>query len=168
MKFKLSILVLAVALVFTSCGDDKKKVTTTNATKKVIKKRAPKQEVAIKEITTTEIAKVDLSDKGVGPVKSLTLEAIDEKLVAEGKGLFKNKCSACHKIKKRFVGPALKGVTQRRSPEWIMNMILNPEVMIVENAIAKQLLAEYNAPMANQSLTEKESRAILEYFRTKN
>ncbi|MDH3321965.1 MAG: cytochrome c, partial [Flavobacteriaceae bacterium] len=58
--------------------------------------------------------------------------------------------------------------TERRSPEWIMNMILNPEVMVVENETAKQLLIEYSAPMANQSLTEDEARAILEYFRTKN
>jgi cytochrome c len=59
------------------------------------------------------------------------------------------------------------GVTDRRTPEWIMNMILNPEVMVAENPIAKKLLAEYLSPMANQSLTESEARAILEYFRTK-
>ena len=33
--------------------------------------------------------------------------------------------------------------------------------------IAKDLLAEYLAPMANQNLTETEARQILEYFRTK-
>lgn len=168
MKFKLSLLVVATALIFASCGDDKKKAVDTKVPKKVIKKRAPKKEAATKVVTATETAKVDLSDKGVGPVKSITLGAIDATMVAEGKTLYKNKCSACHKIKKRFVGPAMKGVTQRRSPEWIMNMILNPEVMVVENATAKKLLEEYNAPMANQSLTEKEARAILEYFRTKN
>ena len=86
----------------------------------------------------------------------------------DGAALFKAKCTACHKISKRFVGPGLKGVTQRRSPEWIMNMILDPERMVSENETAKQLLMEYNAPMANQNLTEDEARAILEYFRTKN
>ena len=56
---------------------------------------------------------------------------------------------------------------ERRTPEWIMNMILVPEKMIVENEAAKQLLMEYNgAPMANQNLKEEEARAILEYFRT--
>ena len=39
--------------------------------------------------------------------------------------------------------------------------------MVAENPIAKALLAEYVAPMANQSLTETEARLILEYFRTK-
>jgi hypothetical protein len=47
-----------------------------------------------------------------------------------------------------------------------MNMILDPDKMVKENPAAKQLLAEYLSPMANQSLTETEARAILEYFRT--
>lgn len=68
---------------------------------------------------------------------------------------------------KKFIGPALAGVTERRSPEWIMNMILNPEEMIQKDPIAKQLMIESNmAVMANQNLTEEEARAILEYFRS--
>ena len=49
-----------------------------------------------------------------------------------------------------------------------MNMILNPEDMVQNDPIAKNLLIEYNgAPMANQNLTQEEARSILEYFRTK-
>ena len=107
-----------------------------------------------------------MKDKGIGPVKSVTLGEIDQAMADQGHELFKAKCSACHKEDKRFVGPALAGVTERRTPEWIMNMILNPEGMVAENPIAKQLLAEYLSPMANQSLTEPEARLILEYFRT--
>jgi len=107
-----------------------------------------------------------LSDKGVGVIKNVDLAEIDNALVDEGKKTFDVKCSACHKVEKRFVGPAIRGVIQRRSPEWIMNMILDPDKMIKENQTAKQLLAEYLAPMANQSLTQDEARAILEYFRT--
>ena len=48
-----------------------------------------------------------------------------------------------------------------------MNMILNPDVMVNEDPLAKDLLMEFNgSPMANQNLTEDEARAILEYFRT--
>ena len=47
-----------------------------------------------------------------------------------------------------------------------MNMILNPVEMTLKDPVARALLIEYNgAPMANQSLTEEEARAILEYFR---
>jgi nitrous-oxide reductase len=104
---------------------------------------------------------------GVGPIqKELNLPAtIDEALAAKGKTAFEGKCVSCHKLDSRYVGPALDGVTQRRRPEWIMNMILAPEKMVAEDETAKKLLAEYLAPMANQSLTQDEARAILEYFR---
>lgn len=106
-------------------------------------------------------------DKGVGPIKSIDLpEAVDDDLAAKGKAVFEAKCTACHKVDKRFVGPPLAGITERREPEWIMNMILNPEVMVKENEAARALLAEYMSPMANQNLTEEEARSILEYFRT--
>ena len=106
-------------------------------------------------------------DKGVGPIKSINLpETIDDALAETGKEVFEAKCTACHKMGKRFVGPDLVGVVDRREPEWIMNMILDPELMVKENEAAKQLLMEYMSPMANQSLTEEEARSILEYFRT--
>lgn len=152
MKLKLVVLACVVTLAY-SCGSEGKKEVKTSAPVEV------KKEV---------VADADpMKDLGIGPVKSVTLGEIDEAMVAEGKALFKLKCSACHKISKRVVGPAMANVTKRRSPEWIMNMILNPEVMVEKNPIAKKLLAEYLAPMANQNLTEKEARLILEYFRTK-
>lgn len=109
----------------------------------------------------------DLSNKGIGPIDNLDLdENIDEGMASTGADLFKNMCSACHKMDKKFVGPAIEGVTERRSHEWIMNMILNPEQMIKEDPIAKKLLVESNmAIMADQGLSEDEARSILEYFR---
>lgn len=106
------------------------------------------------------------TDKGIGPVSSVLLEAdIKESLAQQGHTLFQTKCSACHKVEERYVGPALKGVTQRRQPEWIMNMILNPQEMIDKNPVARELLGEYMVPMTFQNLTQDEARAILEYFR---
>ena len=153
---KLKVFVLAIAVgVLASCGSDVKKE------EKASKPTEVKAEVK-------EVAEANpMDDKGIGPIKSITLGEIDEAMVAEGKEVFKMKCSACHKVSKRVVGPKMQGITERRSPEWIMNMILNPEEMVAKNPIAKKLLAEYLAPMANQNLTEKEARLILEYFRTK-
>lgn len=151
MKLKVLVLSLVVAFI-SSCGSD---------AKKEVKSSTP---VEVKK----EVVNVDpMEDKGIGPITSITLAEIDEAMVAEGEVIFKAKCSACHKITKRFVGPGLAGVTERRTPEWIMNMILDPELMVAENQIAKDLLAEYLAPMANQNLTETEARQILEYLRTK-
>ncbi|MBL4587034.1 MAG: c-type cytochrome [Flavobacteriales bacterium] len=147
---KNTILAITVAALFVGCGGDKP-ATESGSTEK------PKSMVAAKPA----------KDVGVGPIKELKLpETIDEALAATGKEIFENKCSACHKINKRFVGPALAGITARREPEWIMNMILNPEGMVAENEAAKALLVEYLSPMANQNLTEEEARSVLEYFRT--
>ena len=110
-----------------------------------------------------------MANKGVGPITSVEIaEEIDPALAAQGEELFTVKCTACHKIESRYVGPALKGVTQKQSPEWIMNMIMAPEKMVAEDPVAKALLAEFLAPMANQSITEEEARALYEYFRTQN
>lgn len=133
---------------------------------------APKQNP---NSTSSPDAKVEVADpeanamsnKGVGPITSLALADIDQALVEEGRDLFDAKCSACHKMETRYIGPALKGVTERRTPEWIMNMILNPTEMIAQDPLAKKLVGESNgAVMADQSLPEEEARAILEFFRT--
>ena len=107
-----------------------------------------------------------MEDKGIGPIQSVTLGPIDEAMVAQGKEVYDAMCTACHKLEKRFIGPSPVGILDRRTPEWVMNMILNPDVMVKKNAQARDLLAEYMAPMANQNLTEEQARAVLEYFRT--
>lgn len=110
-------------------------------------------------------ATADMADKGVGPVKAVKLGAIDPALAKRGGEAFEQKCSACHKFDERYVGPPIGGVTQRRSPEWIMNMILNPQEMTAENETAKHLLGEYMTQMTFQNVSEPDARAILEFFR---
>lgn len=106
------------------------------------------------------------SGKGVGPVTdTVDLTSLDESKEDTGAKLFQEKCSACHKLDERYIGPALVGVTQRRQPEWILNMILNPDVMIVQDPTAKGLLATFLTPMANQHLTRAEAECVLVYFR---
>ena len=36
-----------------------------------------------------------------------------------GKKLFNANCAACHKLNKKAVGPALKGVTAKYDKEWL-------------------------------------------------
>ncbi|WCC46118.1 c-type cytochrome [Tenacibaculum finnmarkense] len=88
-------------------------------------------------------------------------------MVAKGAKTFKNKCSACHRTNRKFIGPNPTGVLKRRSAEWVMNMILNPGEMVKKDPIAKALLLKFNgSPMANQHLTKEQAREVLEYFRT--
>ncbi len=105
---------------------------------------------------------------GIGPVSSVQVGAIDEAMAKKGLELFDSKCSACHKWEEKVVGPALQGVTKRRKPEWIMNMILNPVEMTQKDPTAQQLLAEHLTQMTFQNVTQDEARAILEHFRKKD
>jgi cytochrome c2 len=104
--------------------------------------------------------------KGVGPIQSVSVGSVDEALVAKGQQIFTTTCSACHKLDQRVVGPALGGVTKRRSPEWIMNMVLNSAVMTQQDADAKALFEEYKVQMLLPTpLKEEEARAVLEFLR---
>jgi cytochrome c len=112
--------------------------------------------------------KVDLVSKGIGPISKVELSGqIDYTLAKKGESIFKKMCTACHRPDKKFIGPEAKGLINIRTPEWIMNMILNPDEMIRKDPLAKELLIEFNyAPMIKQNLTQDEARAILEYYRT--
>lgn len=166
MKFKFLTLLIVVSLLATSCGNTKKEDKhNSESIKKEVQKESPKKE----KVTSSkmDLTAPTLDNKGIGPIKNVTLAAIDEKMVAKGKELYKTNCTACHKFKKRYIGPALKGITERRSPEWIMNMMLNADEMLAKDPVAKALIAEYNAPMAQQQISKDDARSILEYFRTK-
>ncbi len=128
--------------------------------------RAKQEEVSAKK--ASDAVPVDLDNKGVGPVTSMTFdEEIDMELAKAGETKYQMICTACHMVGQRMIGPDLTGVYERRSPEWVMNMILNPDGMLKEDPIAKALLEEYNgALMLNQNLSEADARALAEYLRT--
>ncbi|MDX1671095.1 MAG: cytochrome c, partial [Balneolaceae bacterium] len=105
-------------------------------------------------------------ENGIGPVdEKMELSSIDPSMAKKGEKLFETKCSACHKMGERYVGPAQGDLLERRTPEFIMNMILNPDEMVKKHPEAKKLLAQFMTPMPNQNLSREEARAVLEYFR---
>lgn len=108
-----------------------------------------------------------LDNKGVGPIENVELgDDIDQAMADAGEETFNTFCIACHQLETRMVGPALKDVLKLRSPEWTMNMILDPDTMLSDDPVAKELLDIYGAPMANLGLTEDQARELIEYFRT--
>lgn len=166
MKIILRSTVLLCSILLLACGGKEEKKEGFSV------ERSKSSEVNTETpATTNEVPasqRITLDEKGVGPIKELTLDPeINTEMVAQGEAIFKTNCTACHKIDKRFIGPSPKGIMERRSPEWIMNMILDPQLMVEQDRCAKDLLVEFNgAAMANQNLTEEQARAILEYFRT--
>jgi len=127
-------------------------------------KQQAQQSAAQAEEETATSAPAETEMAG-GPSVHVELGPIDEELAQQGEEIFNQICVACHRIDQRLVGPPLRGVTQRRDPEWIMKMILDPEWMIQNDPIAKQLFEEYKTPMTNQNLSEEQARALLEYLR---
>ncbi len=101
-----------------------------------------------------------------GKIKEVQLTAtIDNDLAHKGGKVFDVTCTGCHKYDERYVGPALREVTKRRQPEFIMNMILDTETMIEKDDTVKCLLQTYLQKMPNMQVDEKDARAVLEHLR---
>ena len=72
------------------------------------------------------------------------LSAQDDNVKA-GKKLFNANCAACHKLNKRAVGPALKGVSGKYDKEWLYSWIKNSTAMVKSgDAQAVAIYEEYN------------------------
>mgnify|MGYP003331087508 FL=1 len=80
----------------------------------------------------------------------LSLYSQDDPIIKEGKKLFNANCAACHKLKKRAIGPALKGVTEKYDKEWLYSWIKNSSAMIkAGDAQAVAIYEEYNRSVMN-------------------
>lgn len=105
--------------------------------------------------------------KGIGPHQNVQLtHPLDEKMIAEGQNTYNVKCGSCHKLTdEKLVGPGWKGVTDRRTPEWIMNFVTNTEEMLEKDTAAQNLLEVCLVKMPMQNLSEQDARAVLEFMR---
>jgi len=143
--------VFTIALV--SCGGAESGAVADAASE-------PVPDAATSDLTAEEL------EQGIGPIRDLALADIDAALAAEGEEAFLLKCSACHKVEERYIGPELAGVLARRRPEFVMNMMLNANEMVARHPGVREMLAEYFTPMPVQGIDEPEARAILEYLRS--
>ncbi|HQW22502.1 MAG TPA: c-type cytochrome [Bacteroidia bacterium] len=93
-------------------------------------------------------------------------EKLDVALAADGKKAFDIKCSSCHKLtEEKLVGPGWKDVTKRRQAPWIMNFITNTDEMLNKDPAAQAQLEICLVRMPNQSLSDADARALLEFMR---
>jgi cytochrome c551/c552 len=90
----------------------------------------------------------------------------------DGEALFKANCTACHKIDKKVVGPALQGARARwaertGSDDAIVAWVKNSQGYMKESsdAYAKQLFEDYNkSVMTPMALTTEEVVSVLDYI----
>ena len=92
--------------------------------------------------------------------------ALDGEMATYGEAVAGTKCTSCHKLtEEKLVGPGWKGVTKRRTPEWVMNFITNPDPMIDKDPEAQAMLELCLVRMPNQNLADNEARSIFEFMR---
>jgi cytochrome c len=100
-------------------------------------------------------------------IKSVELtNPLNQEWVTKGKAAYEMKCLACHRLDEtRLVGPGWAGVTKRRKPVWIMNMVTNVDMMLETDEEAQKLLELCLVRMPNQNITQPEAREVLEFMR---
>ena len=152
---KRSILVLALLFCgtvgFIACSDGGEKTTDETTT-------------GTTDAGATEGTEVHGTEVKPGDVELTT--PLNATWVTSGKAIYDMKCQSCHKLTdERVVGPGWKGVTTRREPHWVMNMITNVDMMLETDPEAQKLLEQCLVRMPNQNISKDESRQILEFMR---
>ena len=102
--------------------------------------------------------------------KEISLKSIADAPQAEifgpGQLLFANRCAACHNFGKGAeLGPDLKGITDRRERDWIINYLAEPKKMRArKDPIALELAKNYKVLMPNLSLTNRQLGDVMDYL----
>lgn len=150
-KKHIIILPLAVCALFAvGCGSKEEAEKAAEAAPKPSELLAGKPEVHGSEIKAVELT-----------------TPLNQEWVAKGKATYEMKCLACHKLTSvKLVGPGWEGITKRRKPEWVMNMITNVDMMLEKDEEAQKLLEQCLVRMPNLSIPQDDARQILEFMRS--
>lgn len=110
--------------------------------------------------------RIESGSNGIGEISHIRLnDTLNRDMVARGKEIYEQKCVTCHQLgTKKAIGPGWEGLTSRRSPEWIMNMATNSEVMAQFDSTAMSLAEDCQVMMPDQDLTLSEARDVLEFM----
>lgn len=104
--------------------------------------------------------------KGIGKFTVAATQPFDKESAGKGELIYTSKCAGCHTLTEtKLIGPGLKGVTEIRTPEWILNMIVNPEEMTQKDPVARALMKEYLVQMTYQGVTDAEAKQLLDYLK---
>ena len=152
MKLSRSILVsllIGVVIVFFACHEGVKKDEKPVDIQQLAKKDDESKALTIKE------SEIQITNP------------LNQEWVETGKRIYELKCQACHRLtEEKLVGPGWKGVTQRRSQVWIINMICNTDMMLDKDPQAQKLLELCMVRMPNQNLMLDDARKVLEFQRS--
>jgi mono/diheme cytochrome c family protein len=112
--------------------------------------------------STQTAGTVSQLNQGPMAVESVTL---NPGLADWGAKIFeKRACVTCHTIGEVKQGPDLTGVAKRRTVAWMKRQITDPEYMVKNDPIAREMFAKYALQMANQQVPEQEVDALIHFF----
>jgi len=104
------------------------------------------------------------SDLNSGP-KAIETVTFNPGLADWGAQVFeKRACITCHAVGERKQGPDLHNVATRRTEQWMRKQITDPEWMVKNDPLARQMMAEYALQMANQQVPAQEVDALIQFF----
>jgi mono/diheme cytochrome c family protein len=93
----------------------------------------------------------------------------DAAVIKNGEEIFETNCVSCHDIDKKKVGPALKGVYDRRELSWIIGFVKAPQKTIEsgdEQAVALYEEFQSSGYMPNHNfLKDEEILAVISYVK---
>lgn len=89
--------------------------------------------------------------------------------VEEGKTIFTTRCAGCHNVNRILTGPALAGVEQRHSIDWIINFVHSSQTVIKNgDQTAVALFNKFNHIQMpdHPDLTADNIKSIVEYIKS--
>lgn len=95
-------------------------------------------------------------------------DSVDPSVISAGKTLFNNNCTACHQVHKKIIGPALAGISDRQTEEWLIPWIQNSQKVIASGDEYGNAVYEEYGKLQMQAfpISDDDVRAILAYIDT--
>lgn len=100
-----------------------------------------------------------------------TISALAAPPAEEGKSIFTTRCAGCHNVNRILTGPALAGVDQRRSIDWIINFVHSSQSVVKSgDPYAVALFNKFNKIQMpdHPDLTADNIKSIVEYIKAES
>lgn len=89
----------------------------------------------------------------------------------KGKLIFTSRCAGCHNVNQQLTGPALAGVAERRSIDWIVNFVHSSQSVIkAGDKTAMELFNKFNKITMpdHRDLSAEDIKSVVDFIRAES